>query len=293
MISTRVALLALAVAGVTLALAPGAEFPADVRVERDVAYLAADRRHKADLYFPTRMPEGGRVPAVVIIHGGGFTKGHKDDRREINIGTTLAQHGYLGMSIDYQLWSTTARHPTWPQCLYDAKTAVRWLRLHADELDIDPERIGVIGGSAGGNLAAMLGVTGPDDGLEPPEGDAGVSSRVQCVVNLYGVVDLLNHHDMKMLHATREEDPDVYRRASPITHCTAGDAPVLIIHGTADKTVALSQSEAFARALEAAGVEHELLIVPGAPHTFDLDYPKCDVKTPVLAFFNKHLQPSR
>ena len=264
-------------------------FPDDVRVERDVAYLPADRKQKADLYFPREVPQGGRLPAVIIIHGGGFNDGDKDRRREINIGSHLARNGYVGMSIDYQLWSKGIQKPTWPRSLQDAKTAVRWLRENADRLGIDPERIGVIGGSAGGNLAAMLAVTGPKDGLEPPDGD-GAPTSVRCAVDLYGVADLMNYHDMKMFLKTREEDPESYRRASPIGYCDRGDAPVLLIHGTGDEVVDVSQSRTFAAALAKGDVEHELIEIPDAPHTFDLDYEPFDVKAAVFRFLDRHLK---
>jgi acetyl esterase/lipase len=261
-------------------------------VERDVAYLPADRKQKADLYFPLEMPKDRRLPAAIIIHGGGFNDGDKDRRREINIGSHLARNGYVGMSIDYQLWSKGIQKPTWPRNLQDAKTAVRWLRQNADRLGIDPDRIGVIGGSAGGNLATMLAVTGPKDGLEPPDGD-DTSTSVQCAVNLYGAVDLMNYHDMKMFLKTREEDPESYRRASPISYCDSGDAPVLLIHGAGDEVVDVSQSKTLAAALAKGGVEHELIVIPDAPHTFDLDYEPFDVKAAVFRFLDHHLKGSK
>ncbi|MGI9176547.1 MAG: prolyl oligopeptidase family serine peptidase [Pirellulales bacterium] len=264
-------------------------FPGDVRVERDVAYLPANRKQKADLYFPLEMPKDRKLPAVIIIHGGGFNDGDKDRRREVNIGSHLARHGYVGMSIDYQLWSKGIQKPTWPRCLHDAKLAVRWLRTNADRLGVDPDRIGVIGGSAGGNLAAMLAVTGPEDGLEPPEVGDG-STRVACAIDLYGVADLLAYHDMKMFLTTREEDPERYRRASPIAYCTPGDAPVLLIHGTGDEVVPVEQSQTFAAALTKGGVQHELIVIPDAPHTCDLDYEPFDVKAAVFRFLDEHLQ---
>jgi len=264
-------------------------FPDDIRVERDVSYLGPDRKQKADLYFPLEMPRDRRLPAVIIIHGGGFNDGDKDRRREVTIGAHLARRGYVGMSIDYLLWSKGTRNPTWPRNLQDAKTAVRWLRANADRLGIDSQRIGVIGGSAGGNLAAMLAVTGPEDGLEPP-GDDATSTRVRCAVDLYGVADLMNYHDMKMFLKTREEDPESYRRASPIGYCDAGDAPVLLIHGTGDEVVDVSQSRTFAAALAAGGVDHQLIEIPDAPHTFDLDYELFDVKQAVFRFFDRHLK---
>lgn len=268
-------------------------FPDDVRVERDVAYLPPERRQKADLYFPQEAPADGRLPAVIVIHGGGFNDGDKDRRREVNIASHLARRGYVAMSIDYQLWNKGVKRPTWPQSLHDAKSAVRWLRRHAARLGIDPDRIGAIGCSAGGNLVSMLAVTGPKDGLEPSDGDTAISTAVRCAVDLYGAVDLLEYHDMKMFLKTRAEDPDVYRRASPTSYCDAGDAPILIIHGTGDRTVDVSQSRTLARALEAGGVPHRLIVIPDAPHTFDLDYEAFDVKTPVLEFLAEHLRPGK
>src|SRR5260221_8216425 len=138
-----------------------ADDPTDIRVEREVPYLGADRAELADLYLPLEIPKGQRVPAVLIIHGGGFTGGHRDAARELNIGSTLARNGYIGMSIDYLL--ADIGKPTWPQNLFDCKTAVRWLRANADRLQIDPDHIGVIGGSAGGTLASLVTLTRTND----------------------------------------------------------------------------------------------------------------------------------
>ena len=267
--------------------------PADVspgvRVERDVAYLGPDRREKADLYLPADRPEGLKRPAVVIIHGGGWTRGDKGAAREVNIGTTLALHGYVGLSVNYAL-STDGR-TTWPQNLHDCKTAVRWLRKNADRLGIDPDHVGVIGGSAGGHLAAMLAVTGPRDGLDPagPYGD--VSCRVQCAVDMYGPADLLRSSDLAMLGATRAEAPELYHAASPVSYADKNDPPILILHGSADKTVKLAQSETFAAALKAAGAGHEFVVIPGAPHSFHLQPKERDLRPLVLDFFDRHLKP--
>ena len=162
--------------------------PPGVRFEPDVAYLLEDRKEKADLYLPITLPQGQRAPAIVIIHGGGWGGGDKRAAREINIGTNLALHGYVGMSINYLL--SAGGSVTWPENLYDCKTAVRWLRANADRLHIDPDHIGVIGGSAGGHLAAMVTLTVPEDGLDPKEPYGEFSCRVSCGVDLYGVADL-------------------------------------------------------------------------------------------------------
>lgn len=278
----------LIVTGLALLLSPPA-FASEVRIERDVAYLGPDRSEKADLYLPTDSQDGTKRPAVVIIHGGGWTSGDKGAAREINIGTTLALHGYVGLSINYVL--STDGKTTWPRNLHDCKSAVRWLRKNAERLNIDPGQIGVIGGSAGGHLAAMVAVTTTKDGLDPKEPYGDLSCRVQCAVDLYGPTDLLKSHDIAMLGKTRLEAPEVYHAASPTSYLDRNDPPILILHGTADTTVSLSQSESFAETLRKAGVEHELVVIPGAPHTFHLQPKERDLRPIVLGFLDRHLKP--
>ncbi len=269
------------------------EIPKSIRVERDVTYLAADRREKADLYFPSSLKQGQRVPAVLLMHGGGFNDGDKAKGREIQMAVEIARHGYVCMSINYKLWNKGIKRPTWPQSLHDAKTAVRWLRVNADRLQIDPERIAAFGNSAGGNLAAMLAVTGPEDGLEPGAPMAGVSTRVRCAIDFYGALDLPNYHDMKMFLQTRAENPEVYRKASPVTYVKVDAAPMLLVHGTKDETVPHSQAATMAAALKKAGVEHQLEIVPDAPHTFALVSTARDFRPLVFSFLDKHLSPAK
>src|SRR5262245_64573293 len=256
--------------------------PDGVRIERDVEYLEPGRTEKADLYLPASVIKDQRRPAVVIIHGGGWTGGDKAAAREFNIGTNLALKGYVGMSINYVL--STQGKVTWPQNLYDCKTAVRWLRKNAERLQIDPDHIGVIGGSAGGHLAAMVGLTGPADGLDPKGPYGEFSCRVQCAVDLYGPADLLQIRDIALLGKPLAEAPRRYRLASPTTHADKNDPPILILHGTADKSVDLKQSELFAAALHKAGTEHELVVVPDAPHTFHLQPKQRDLRPLVLGF---------
>ena len=261
-------------------------WPTDIRVEHDVAYLPGERKEKADLYFPLVMPKDRRLPVVVLIHGGGFNDGDKARPREIGTGRTLVLHGYAAMSINYVV--TNGKNVSiWPQPVYDAKAAVRWLRRNADRLGLDPDRIAVIGGSAGGNLAAMLALTGPKDEFDAASPYPEVSAAVRCAVDMYGPVDLLTYHDMKMFAKTRAEAPELYRRASPTSYIDANDAPILILHGTADETVSPTQSENFAALLAKAGAPHELVIIPGAPHTFDLEPKQRDLRPLVLAFLDR------
>ncbi|MGB8167625.1 MAG: alpha/beta hydrolase [Chthoniobacteraceae bacterium] len=265
--------------------------PTDIRIERGVAYLPEFRDEKADLYLPLEIAKGTRVPAVVIIHGGGFTGGKRDAARELNIGGTLARNGYIGMSIDYAL--SAPNKPTWPQNLHDCKTAVRWLRANADRLQIDAAHIGVIGGSAGGTLSSLVTLTRASDELDPAEPYGEFSCAVQCGVDLYGIADMSQWHDNVMFGKTNAEAPHLYRQASPVTYARADGPPILILHGTADTTVDVSQSEGFAEALKKAGAPHELVIIPGAPHTFDLQPKQRDLRPVVLGFFDRNLKPSR
>ena len=261
-------------------------WPTDVRIEHDVAYLPAGRPEKADLYFPLEAPKGRRMPAVVIIHGGGFNDGDKARAREINIGRTLALHGYVGMSINYKL-AKEKGVATWPQPVYDAKASVRWLRKNADRLGLDAAHLAVIGCSAGGNLAGMLALTGPADEFDAASPDPEISAAVCCGIDFYGNVDLPTYHDMRMFAKTIAEAPELYVRGSPTHYVDSHDAPMLIVHGTDDKTVKLSQSEMLAAALKQVGVPHEFVILPGAPHEFDLEPKQRDLRPVVLSFLDR------
>ena len=197
--------------------------PAGIKIQWDVPYLPTNRTEKCDLYLPASSPAGKLRPALVIIHGGGFNDGDKARGREINFCTNLAANGYVCMSINYKLSRPNARQiPTWPQSVYDAKTAVRWLRQNSERLQIDPSHIGAMGGSAGGNLAAMLATTGPTDGLEPEGADTNFSSRVSCAVDFYGAVKLMEYHDMKMFSKSRTEAPELYEKGSPVNYVNGG-----------------------------------------------------------------------
>jgi len=261
-----------------------------VRIEKAISYLPEGRAEKADLYLPPKFDEGKKYPGVLIIHGGGWSGGKRDAEREINIGTTLASHGYVCMSIDYLLHDAASDKPCWPQNLHDCKTAVRWLRANRERLHLDAERIGVIGGSAGGHLSCLVGYTQPKDGLDPAGPYADQSCAVNCVVDLYGPVEF-SARDVMPLRNTRAEAPDLYKAFTVTTYLDTNDPPTLIMHGTADTTVPLAQSELLAAALKEKNVEHQLVVVEGAPHTFHLQPKQKDLRPTVLEFFAKHLKP--
>jgi len=197
------------------------------------------------------------------------------------------------ISINYSLATEAA--PSWPENLYDCKRAVQFLRKNAKELNVDPNNIGVIGGSAGGHLAAMAAVAGPQDDLEPPGPYGDISSGLQAAAAMYGIHNLMTFEDVKgmvvqHLGASKQQNPQLWRSASPINHINDNDPPFLILHGTADKIVPFEQSIELHNMLKQRGVSSELVIIEGAGHTFDLQPAQRDLRPLVVGFFDEHLK---
>jgi len=232
----------------------------------DVPFLGDARKEKLDLYFPGGSARADR-PAVVFIHGGGFTGGDKAEYRSASVSADLARAGYVVVSCNYVLGPKT-KAGVWPRNLADCRDAVRWVRAHAPELGVNPDKIAVAGGSAGGYLALMVGLSDDKTG---PGGDpqAQVSAKVSAVIDLYGVVNFSKHGKGDVPGVPAGEQAAYL----PENQCDRADPPVLILHGDADTTVDLQQSKDMAAALAKAKLDHELIVVAGAPHTFDL-HPK-------------------
>lgn len=232
----------------------------------DVRFLGADRKEKLDLYFPNG-PRRSDRPAVVFIHGGGFTGGDKAEYRSASVSADLCRAGYVVVSCNYVL-GPKDKAGVWPQNIADCREAVRWVRGHAKELGVSPDKIAVAGGSAGGYLALMVGLSDDKTG---PGGDsaAKVSAKVSAVIDFYGVVNFSKHGKGTVPGISAAEQAAYL----PANQCDPQDPPVLILHGTADTTVDIAQSDAMAKALRTAKVSHEYVVVEGAPHTFDL-HPK-------------------
>lgn len=244
-----------------------AEMPNPVFRLSDLVFLPEGRRERLDLYVSHGRDFKVRRPGVLFIHGGGFTKGDKAEYRSASVSADLARAGYVVVSCNYVLGAKD-QPGVWPRNIADCRDAVRWMRANADALGLDPGRIAVAGGSAGGYLALMVGLS--DDKTGPGGySQAKHSAKVSAVIDMYGVVNFSKHGKGQVPGASAAEQAAYL----PANQCDPQDPPVLILHGTADTTVDIAQSDELAQALRAAKVSHEYVIVDGAPHTFDL-HPK-------------------
>jgi acetyl esterase/lipase len=243
------------------------EMPNPVFRLSNLAFLPAERSERLDLYVQHARDFKVRRPGVLFIHGGGFTAGDKAEYRSASVSADLARAGYVVVSCNYVLGAKD-KPGVWPRNIADCRDAVRWMRDNADALGLDPGRIAVAGGSAGGYLALMVGLSDDKNG---PGGDPAAqhSAKVSGVIDMYGVVNF-SKHGKGQVPGVSAADQAAYL---PENQCDAKDPAVLILHGTADTTVDIAQSDALAKALRAAKVSHEYVIVEGAPHTFDL-HPK-------------------
>lgn len=272
--------------------------PDDLRLIAELPYADGDNpRQMLDVLLPKDPKTDGPLPVIVFIHGGGWRNGDKS--RGLRTLIPYVESGqYAGVTIAYRL-TNEAR---WPQQIHDCKAAVRWIRGHADEHGFDPERIGVIGTSAGGHLVSMLGVSGGVMNLEGELGDSDdESSRVTCVVNMYGPSDLLtmDDHPGTMTHNAADspeslliggpiqEVKAITRTASPVTYVTDDDAPFLHIHGTQDPLVPFPQSETLHKLLTEAGVASLLVPVTDGRHG-GFNNPEVDRR--IGLFFDRHLR---
>jgi acetyl esterase/lipase len=230
-----------------------------------------------DLYLPDDSEDR---PAIVAVHGGGFQLGSRDLYQYW--GPFLAAHGYALLSVDYRLTRSGENH--FPAAVHDVRAAVQWLRGHAADLRVNPDRIALMGDSAGAYLSAMVALAGNSPGYAgayPDDADARVSTSVKAVVGVYGVYDLIAQwqHDLptrpadnitqNFMGAPPMHDRLAWHAASPMAHATVAnnDTAFLLIWGTDDDIVdPSSQSVAFLMALKQARFLVRTIIVPSAPH---------------------------
>jgi acetyl esterase/lipase len=225
-----------------------------------------------DLYLPKGLEKS---PVIIAAHGGGWQAGSRVSYKYW--GPFLARNGYALFAIDYRL----GKAGTYPGSVYDVKAAIQFVRAKAADLGVDPERIGLMGDSAGGHLAALVGIA-PDQFTAEYRADPNyaVSANVKAVVAFYGVYDMLAQwqHDQiarprdqiteKYLGVSPMQNRRVYFDSSPMSYATAdrNRARFLLIHGTADDVVDPAQSQTFQNALNQAGIYVRRFVLPGAGH---------------------------
>jgi acetyl esterase/lipase len=209
-------------------------------------------------------------PVVVYVHGGSYVGGDKAKGSGLADIPELVERGYSVASVNYRL----APEHRFPAPIEDVKCAIRFLRAHATEYNLDPDRLGAMGGSAGGHLVSLLGLTDPQDGFDTGE-YLDDSSKVSAVVDMFGPADL-TAGDLTLLQkylryqafGTWESGNALLAQASSVNYLIDDAPPFLILHGDHDDAVPLSQSQRLFEHLQAAGIESELIVVQNANHNF-------------------------
>jgi acetyl esterase/lipase len=280
---------ALLAVGLLAASAYGAstKVPEGVEVLRDLEYAQVKGLSlKLDLYRPATKPSAP-MPLVIWVHGGGWRNGSKANCPA----AWLATKGYAVASLDFRL---LPEHP-WPAQIEDPIAALRWLRKESGRYGYDSERLAAMGGSSGGHVVALWGT------LTLPPGD-----KVKAVVDWYGPTDLLTMPpNVLSTQRTRAElakangalllggivmdQPEKAKAVSALHQVTKDDVPFLIMHGEADTSVPVDQSERLHAALKAAGVESSLKLIPGAGHG-GKEFDSTESRALILAFLDKHLK---
>lgn len=265
--------------------------PADVEFLPDRPYREGHEKWKVDIARPTQRAH--ELPAVLLVHGGGWRGGSRQGQR--GIACRYASAGYVAVTIGYRL---TGEAP-FPACIDDVVAAARWVRANANELGIDPQRIGALGHSAGGHLVCMLALAEPNGGFAPGFLE-NVSGRVNAVVATAAPTDLVRWEEDRgnsggtfFKEGALEVRAELARRCSPLTYVDSSAPPTLLLHGSADRTVPAVQSERLVAALRAvkAGLV-ERLIFDGRPHDFILSYEALIVPLEI-AFFERTIGRER
>jgi pectinesterase len=280
------------------------EVPDSVRAVKGITYVQRGAHGlQLDLYLPARAGAGpvpGTVAGIVFVHGGGWRAGVRDNFAPMAI--RMAQRGYAAATISYRL----SPEALYPAAVQDARAAVRWMRTHANEYGIDPGRIAIGGGSAGGQIAALAGVTEGLARFDADGGPAAVSGSVQAIVNIDGLSDFTSEAARKY-----EDDPSkqpssagawfggryasmpaLWREASPLFYVNAKTPPVLFIV-SAQPRFSLGREEMAAR-LKEAGVASRVVAVPDTPHSFWLFDPWLEPAVEAaVSFLDDYLRPMK
>jgi acetyl esterase/lipase len=248
--------------------------PTVIKVADQTYVQYGTRCLKLDLYRPAAFNPARPDPVVVIVHGGGWRSGFRSEFAPMAM--RLAQRGYAAVTISYRLSGEAA----YPAAIHDARAAVRWVRTHAAQYYLDPGRIALAGGSAGGQIASLAGVTGHLDQFDPQAASSKVKSNVRAIVNIDGLSDFTSELALKY-----EDDPKknpsaagawfggryaektaLWREASPIQYVRAGMPPILFI-GSGQPRFSAGRDEMVAK-MNAAGVPNQVTVLEDTPHSF-------------------------
>jgi acetyl esterase/lipase len=266
------------------------------RVESNVEYCGTANGQQMDIYYPLKSSKKPAL-ALLYVHGGRWEHGDKTQGGAEQI-HELISRGFLVAAVNYRLFYTDAqgRHNKFPAMIEDVKCAVRYLRVHATELHIDPQRFGAWGWSAGGHLVSLLGTSDDSDFLSGEH--QRESARIQAVVDMYGPADLaaIDYCVTPPCQEIFNKDEADRKKASPITYVTSNDPPFLIIQGDKDNLVPPSQSQELLQKLQAAGVSARLVMVANAEHMLrptslsaQIDPSNQQINKMVADFFDQHL----
>jgi acetyl esterase/lipase len=255
--------------------------PQDITIVHNVSYReGTSPQWKLDLAM--KKDAGARPrPGIVVIHGGGWLEGDKSSfaSREHGVPGNIvdfAALGFVAVTINYRL----SREAPFPAALEDCKNAVRWLRAHAKDYNLDPNHIGAYGNSAGGHLALLLGMFGKGDGFEGTGPYRDCSSLVQAVASDSGPIDLIEQYRdsairevcMRFIGSPPDGERAItYKLASPANHISAATPPLLLMYGVDDAQIPVATADRFVVALAQAGLKDVTYIrlahVDHCPHS--------------------------
>ena len=262
-------------------------------VQQDIIYRSRDGADlKLDIHYPNLV--NGPVPTVVYVHGGAWIQGDKEEGAGTVDIPPLLEAGFAVVAVNYRL----APEYKFPAMIEDVKCAIRFLRANADRYGLATERMGAYGGSAGGHLVSLLGLTDSSAGWDSGE-YAEYSSHVQAVVDMFGPTNLTGPFPAEApvkcedVFGTCNVNDPVLRDASPVTWISADDPPFLILHGDKDEVVPLSQSETLHERLRDAGVDVTLVVVKNGEHGLwpkaDMEPSRSQLSKTIVEFFVRHL----
>jgi acetyl esterase/lipase len=262
------------------------EIPKSIEELKNIEYKNVNGKSlQLDMYKPKNLVKPG--PLLVFIHGGGWTGGQRADYLVYLV--AFAKKGYMTATVSYRL----VKDSIYPACAEDITDAVQWLFKNGKTYGYDPNRIALIGGSAGGHLALLAAYGWQKNNVK----NDTAAHRIKAVVDLYGPADFTtefaknNSTVINFLGHTYREAPELFTEVSPIHYLDKNDPPTIILHGTSDQTVPISQSDRLKARLDALGIPNVYIRFPLWPHTMDLDQRVNDYcKLKMSQFFEQYVK---